>query len=101
MGIRTDSVRVLALRRIWRRLPLRHARRPAARHVGELFLSADLRAIYIAPHGLSGHFQSDDAQENEADTGKPTQRRGTIEHTHTERRRADGAPPRHHRTGPT
>src|SRR5258707_12098526 len=42
MGIRADSMRVLALRRIWRRLPLRHARHPAARHVGELFLSADL-----------------------------------------------------------
>src|SRR3984893_17379155 len=42
MGIRADSLRVLALRRIWRRLPLRHARHPAARHVGKLFLSADL-----------------------------------------------------------
>src|SRR3979490_1647706 len=40
MGIRADSMRVLALRRIWRRLPLRHARHPAARHVGELFLRA-------------------------------------------------------------
>src|SRR3979411_458339 len=42
MGIRADSMRVLALRRIWRRLPLRHARHPAARHVGKLFLSGDL-----------------------------------------------------------
>src|SRR6266403_4065790 len=41
MGIRANSMRVLALRRIWRCLPLRHARRPTAWHVGELFLNAD------------------------------------------------------------
>ena len=53
MGISADPMRVLALCRIWRRLPLRHARHPAARYAGELFLSADLpRHLRIAPHGL-------------------------------------------------
>src|SRR5258708_30591986 len=59
------------------------------------------REIRIAPHDLSGDFQSDDAGENEADTTKPKQRRGLIEQIDTERRSADGANARPHRIGRT
>jgi hypothetical protein len=57
-------------------------------------LSADLREegrINIVSCGLCGDFQSDGTRENEADAGKPKQRRGLVEKIDTERRSASRA----------
>ena len=76
------------------------ARTNEPRHLGELFLSADLREedrINIVSCGLCGDFQSDGTRENEADAGKPKQRRGLVEKIDTERRSASRAKARPNR----
>ena len=55
----------------------------------------------VNPLDLRSDSQSDDAQENEADTGKPKRRGGLVEKIDAEGRSADGANARPHRIGRT